>query len=73
MAVRQGQPERAARILGAMEALEADMFHAHRREYERAIATARAHIEQSEWEAAWAEGQAMTLEQAIAYALSDET
>jgi hypothetical protein len=31
-----------------------------------------AHVDQAAWEAAaWAEGQAMTLEQAIAYALQE--
>jgi hypothetical protein len=58
-------------MLGATEALQADMYHAHRREYEWAIATARAAIDAVAWQAAWAEGRAMTLEQAIAYALSD--
>jgi hypothetical protein len=41
--------------------------------YERDVAAARAYIDQAVFVAAWAEGQAMTLEQAIAYALSDET
>ncbi len=37
--------------------------------YNRAMAAARAQLDKTVWEAAWAEGQAMTLEQAIAYAL----
>ena len=41
-------------------------------EYEHDRAITRAHLDDATWQAAWAEGQAMTLEQAIAYAL-DET
>jgi DNA-binding NarL/FixJ family response regulator len=37
--------------------------------YSRAMAAARAQLDKTVWEAAWAEGQTMTLEQAIAYAL----
>jgi DNA-binding NarL/FixJ family response regulator len=38
---------------------------------ERDIAAARAQLDAATWEAAWAEGRAMSLEQAIAYALED--
>ena len=31
------------------------------------IATARARLDEAAWEAAWAEGRAMTPEQAVAY------
>ena len=41
--------------------------------YERDVTAARAHLDEAAFAATWAEGQAMTLEQAIAYALSDET
>jgi hypothetical protein len=37
--------------------------------YERAVATARAQLNEATFAAHWAEGQAMTLEQAIVYAL----
>jgi hypothetical protein len=33
--------------------------------------TARGQVDEAIWEAAWAEGRAMTLEQAIAYALEE--
>ena len=39
--------------------------------YEGDVATARAQVDDATWDAAWAEGRAMTLEQAIAYALED--
>jgi hypothetical protein len=43
--------------------------------YERDVTTAHNQLDAAAWQAAWAEGQAMTLEQAITYALgeSDET
>jgi len=47
------------------------MTHVHRREYERATTTVRAGLDTAAWDAAWAEGRAMTLEQAIAYALDE--
>ena len=36
------------------------------------MAAARAKIDEAAWNAAWAEGRAMTLEQAIAYALEED-
>jgi hypothetical protein len=39
---------------------------------EQNIAAARALLDEATWTEVWAEGQAMTLEQAIAYALQDE-
>ena len=43
-----------------------------RPDYDRDVAVAQARLTPGEWEAGWAEGKAMTLEQAVAYAL-DET
>ena len=72
----QGQPERAARLFGAvLPSAEATAPHgepfypAHQRELDRDLAAARAQLDDTTWEAAWAEGQAMSLEQAVAYAL----
>lgn len=66
---RQGQPERAARLFGAVEALnEAIRSHLEyidRIEIERNIAVARTQLDEATFAAAWAEGRAMTLEQAI--------
>ncbi len=76
IAGRQGQPERAARLFGAVEpSAEANARHGepffpvHQRELDRDLAAARAQLDETAWAAAWAEGQAMTLEQALAYAL----
>ena len=47
------------------------LLHAARLEYDRALAAARAQLDEAAWNAAWAEGRAMTLEQAVTYALED--
>jgi hypothetical protein len=72
LAAAEGQPERAARLFGAAglrEAAGPTMWPAERTTYERNLATARAQLDESAWAAAYAEGQAMTPEQAVAYAL----
>ena len=63
---------RAARLFGASAAIESHVFPAHHVEIERTVAAARTLMDGTQWEAAWAEGQAMTLEQAITYALEDD-
>jgi hypothetical protein len=64
---------RAARLFGATEAIRERLafpiLSEERRSYEHGLATLRAHIDDDSLVAAWAEGQAMTLEQASAYAL----
>jgi hypothetical protein len=71
------EPVRAARLLGAAAALrDADQSQpvwARRREIERNLAAARAQLDDATFAAAWAEGRAMTLEQAIAYGLEPDT
>jgi non-specific serine/threonine protein kinase len=72
-AAGQGQPERATRLGGAAAALqrvtgEQWIFDPSRR-FERRLAAARQALGEHAFAAAWAEGQAMTLEQADAYAL----
>ena len=68
---------RAARLFGASdalrEAINAPMWPAERADYERNLAAARAQMDEATWQAAWAEGRAMTLEQAAACALEHET
>jgi hypothetical protein len=72
LAAKQGQPQWAARLLGAVEALlgalGAAWWPADRVEYERNLAAIQAALDEETFAVAWAEGQAMTLEQAIAYA-----
>ncbi len=69
----EGQPERAARLLGAAQALldrtSSVVEPADRIEIEREIAAVRTQLGEETFAPAWAEGRAMTLEQAITYAL----
>ena len=66
-------PERAARLWGAAEALhEATGYpkdpisHAEMEPY---LASGRSQIHEVVWEKAWEEGRTMTLEEAVSYAL----
>jgi predicted ATPase/class 3 adenylate cyclase len=76
LASAQEQPERAARLWGAEEALREEMgaplSPSEREEYDRKIAEARAALGEDAFSAAWMEGRAMTQEQAIEYALAFE-
>ncbi len=69
-------PERAATLLGAVDgllsAMGARMEASERPDFERTVETVRARLGAERFAAASAEGQAMTLEQAIEYALSGE-
>jgi predicted ATPase/transcriptional regulator with XRE-family HTH domain len=73
MAVMQGHFIRAAHIFGAAEVfreiLSAPMLLFQRNFNERGLATLHAQLDEATLAAAWAEGRAMTLEQAVAYAL----
>jgi hypothetical protein len=73
MAISTGQGGRAARLLGAAEALReasrSDMTPLERVEYDQALAQLRAQIDQAALRTAWAEGQQMDLEQAVGHAL----
>jgi hypothetical protein len=69
----RGEEERAARLFGAAETLrEAVGYNQAPRESalrEPFLGAARSRLEEATWEAAWAQGRAMTFEDAIAYAL----
>jgi tetratricopeptide (TPR) repeat protein len=69
----QGRAEWAARLFGAaearLEAISARLESVDRAEYERYVNIVRAELDNATFEAAWAEGRAMTLEQAVAYTL----
>ncbi len=69
VAALHAQPERVARLWGAAEALREVIGAPRQSEDEQAVARARAQLDEAAWQAAWAEGRAMSLEQAIAYAL----
>jgi predicted ATPase/class 3 adenylate cyclase len=69
----QGQPERAARLLGAAELLRGGIDYSlplpDQTDYERSLTVVRAAMSDETFAAALAAGRAMTLEQAIEYAL----
>jgi predicted ATPase/class 3 adenylate cyclase len=71
----RGEEERAARLFGAAEAVrEAVGYHQTPRESalrEPFLGTVRSRLEEAKWEAALAEGRAMTFDDAVAYALED--
>ncbi len=75
LAVRQAQPDlvRAALIFGAAEVfretLSAPVLPFQRHFNERGIATLRAQLDEATLATVWAKGRAMTLEEALAYAL----
>jgi predicted ATPase/DNA-binding CsgD family transcriptional regulator len=70
-----GQPEPAARVFGAAEALleavGAPLYvqAQDRALYEKAVEASRSRLGEEAFEAAWAQGRAMALEQAVEYAL----
>ncbi len=76
VAMVRGQQDRASRLRGAEEALSeaigsppahSDRFHPDR---EGMLAAARSRLGKEAFEAAWAEGRAMTPEQAVEYAMA---
>src|SRR5207249_192597 len=75
LAGREQQLELAIRLLGAGEAfcetLGAQQPVADAQEYERTVAEGRAALGEAVFAAAWAEGRAMSLDQAIELALGD--
>ncbi len=75
LAAAQRQAERAARLLGAAEALreaiDAPLPPSERASHDSDIAGVRAALGEEAFATAWAQGRAMTLEQAIEYALKE--
>ena len=69
----QGQPERAARLFGATDAvrtaLSVPVRPADRRRYDRDVTAVCTALGPDAFAAAWAAGRALSLEQAIAEAL----
>jgi ATP/maltotriose-dependent transcriptional regulator MalT len=65
-----GQPEHAARLIGAVEALrEASNIRLsplHREEYERTVEGIHAHLDDAAFANAWKEGHTMTLDEVLA-------
>lgn len=75
IALGQGHTMQAVRLLAAASALRRvhrlPGYTAARCFYDHTLAAARAQLSANAFAAAWAEGQALTLEQAVAYALSE--
>jgi non-specific serine/threonine protein kinase len=70
-----GQPKRSVRLFGAVESLH-DTYGFTAQigdlpDWERSMARVREQLDQSTFDVLWAEGQAMSLEEAIAYALEE--
>ena len=69
-----GEAERAAKLFGVAEALSEAVGSQHIPEEdalrEPYLEAARARLDATSWRAAWAQGRAMSMEQAIDYALS---
>jgi predicted ATPase/class 3 adenylate cyclase len=72
----EGEVERAARLFGAGEALRQTVGYQHtsreRALREPYLAVARSRMQEAAWVRAWAEGLAMTFDEAVSYALEDE-
>jgi predicted ATPase/DNA-binding SARP family transcriptional activator len=73
LAAAQNQMERAARLLGVLQPLyhliQYRQSPVERSEHDQAVVAARAALGEETFAKVWAEGQAMTLEEAVAYAL----
>ncbi len=72
-----GKAIREARLYGAAQGLRESagipLMDLEAREHsEHSVATARSEVEEEAWERAWEEGRAMTLEEAVSYALEEE-
>jgi tetratricopeptide (TPR) repeat protein len=69
------KPERAARLLGAAEALRkssgADLFPYQAADYERSIQALHSQLDVVAFKACWIEGKEMNVKQAVEYALEE--
>jgi predicted ATPase/DNA-binding CsgD family transcriptional regulator len=72
-AAGRGDPARSARLCAASqtlgESIGVRLSAGERAYFGRHLAAARTQLDNTTWETAWAEGRAMTLEQAVEYAL----
>jgi hypothetical protein len=68
--------QRAARLFGAAAALRDAITYVlspeDQQDYAAWMQAVRSHLEPPSWEAAWTEGEAMSLDEALAYAASDD-
>jgi hypothetical protein len=78
LAIGQGQAERGARLLGARQTLRAvvfseDFYPFMVRERQRYMTKAREQLGEEAFNKAWAEGAAMSTEEAVKYALEESS
>ncbi len=77
LAVARGDASRAARLLGAAESLReragAVMLGPERVEYERYLGQLRGALEDAQLERDWSTARALSMEEAIAFAIGDAT
>ena len=77
--VLRGNPLRGARLWGAAEALREQIgmslskFDLTASGYEQDLAAVRSTLDEASFDAAWAEGRAMSFEQAVGYVLGEAT
>jgi tetratricopeptide (TPR) repeat protein len=73
VAIAQPQPERAARLLGAAEAIReaksAAIYPYQVQDYETSLGALRPQLDEAAFAARWAEGRAMSKQQAVVYAM----
>ena len=78
VAAAEGRPARAARLLASAESIfttigiSISMWPYRVADYDRWVALARAQLDEAAFSSAWAEGRALTVQAAIAYALAPD-
>jgi hypothetical protein len=74
LAIAEEEPQRAANLFGAAEALreriKASMQYLEHLEYDDALVRLRSMLTEAELDSLWTEGRALSIEQAIKFALS---
>jgi tetratricopeptide (TPR) repeat protein len=79
LSAMRSRPVRAAKLWGAAEALREQegvslsKFDRANSDYERDLALVRSALDEATFDAAWAEGRAMSFEQAVGYLLGEPT
>jgi hypothetical protein len=72
----EGEAEKSASLFAALEGAgervrAISVVPSNKPEYERGMAAARASLTEGQWSWAWALGGAMTIEEAVGYALEE--
>jgi DNA-binding CsgD family transcriptional regulator len=76
MAADQGQPERAALLLGSAQRVRdsssVTLLELHRQQHERSVSLVVRAFGQKAFDAAYARGRAMTIDEGVAFAVADQ-